>query len=230
MKKISKTLSQLLAILSVSAGVLSAQEPTPKKPYGFVRLANALAQGTGQVKLEIDGEDIAPDGYKLGDVTGGIRLTPGGHSVKISREGVKEGTTKVNVALNDTTILIPFAEKVPASDTEPAHWEVKILRLKQREPETGLSGTFVSVSQVPELRVEVRDPVGKWTPVFVKRLGIAQAPLLYPRGYVPLRIGPLELEPIPVSDAGNYVVLLYDDEAGKIQTVNFRDFKFLSAD
>lgn len=227
MKTIFKLLTTLL-VLSVHA--FAQEEPPSKTPYGFIRLANALAQGTGTVKLEIDGENIQPDGYKLGDVTGGIRLKPGSHNVTISREGVKEGTTKVNVALNDTTILIPFAEKIPASDTQPAHWEVRILRLKQQEPETGLSGTFVSVSQNPEIRVDVREPGGKWNPVFVKRLATAQAPLLYPRGYVPIKAGDTELESIPVAEAGNYVVLLYDDDAGKIQSVNFRDFKFLSAD
>ena len=227
-----KTISNALIALFAAAALSPAQEDpaAAKAPYGFIRLANALAQGTGKVTLKIDGENISPDGYKLGDVTGGIRLKPGGHEVKILREGIKEGVTTVNVALNDTTILIPFAEKIPASDTEPARWEIRILRLKQQQPETGLSGTFVSVSQTPEIQVEIREPGGLWNPVIVKRLAVAQAPLLYPRGYVPLRSGGKNLEPVPVSEQGNYVVLLYDDEAGQLQTVNFRDFKFLSAD
>jgi len=228
MKTIFKLLSALLIVVVGHAN--AQEEPPTKTPYGFIRLANALAQGSGNVKLEIDGENIQPDGYKLGDVTGGIRLKPGSHNVKISRDGVKAGSTKVNVERNDTTILIPFAERIPASDTEPAHWEVRILRLKQKETETGLSGTFVSVSQNPEIKVDVREPSGKWNPVFVKRLSTAQAPLLYPRGYVPIKAGDVDLEAIPVAEAGNYVVLLYDDAGGKIQSLNFRDFKFLSAD
>jgi hypothetical protein len=229
MKTIFKLRLALLAIGSL--GEMAAQTPDPPKAtYGFIRLANALAQGTGNVTLEVDGTNVSPSGYKMGDVTGGIRLKPGTHNVKISRDGVKEGTTKVIVALDDTTILIPFAEKVPASDTQPAHWEVRILRLKQQQVETGLSGTFVSVSQNPEIRVDLRDPKGNWTPVFVKRLATTQAPLLYPRGYVPLKSGGISLDPIPVSENGNYVVLLYDDEAGKLRTLNFRDVKFLSAD
>ena len=229
MKTIFKLRLALLAIGSL--GEMAAQTTeTPKATYGFIRLANALAQGTGNVTLEVDGTNVSPGGYKMGDVTGGIRLKPGTHNVKISRDGVKEGTTKVIVALDDTTILIPFAEKVPASDTQPAHWEVRILRLKQQQVETGLSGTFVSVSQNPEIRVDLRDPKGNWTPVFVKRLATTQAPLLYPRGYVPLKSGGISLDPIPVSENGNYVVLLYDDEAGKLRTLNFRDVKFVSAD
>ena len=46
----------------------------------------------------------------------------------------------------------------------------------------------------------------------------------------PLRSGRENLEPVPVSEQGNYVVLFYDGKAGQLQTVNFRDFKFLSAD
>ena len=226
-----KTIFKLFSALIYITGIVFAQEPAaPSKPYGFIRLANAVAPGVGTVKLEVDGGVINPAGYKLGDVTGGIRLKPGSHTVTISREGTKAGKTQVNIALNHTPILIPFAERVPASDTQPAHWAIRILRLKQLEPESGLIGSFLSVSQVPELQVDVRDPAGKWTPVYVKRLTVAQAPLLYPRGYVPIRHNNQDLEPIPVSDHGSYVVLLYDDADGKIQSVNFRDFKFLSAD
>jgi hypothetical protein len=197
---------------------------------GFLRIVHAVAPGTGQLFCEVDGSSIRPDGYKFGDVTGGVAYKPGAHEVKIRREGVKDASTKVNVAINETTILIPFAEKVPATDEEPAHWEIRILRLKQLEPISERSATFVSVSQHPEIKVEMRDMKGKWDAAYVKRLSIAQLPIAFPRGYVPLRIGEQTLESIPISNEGNYVVLLYDDPDGKTKALNFRDYKFLSAD
>jgi hypothetical protein len=197
---------------------------------GFVRIVNAVAPGTGPLDVQIDGKKINPKGYKIGDLTGGISLPPGNRTVTFSREGVTKGTTRVNVEANETTTLIPFAEKVPASDQIPAHWEIRILRLKQKDPEEERSATFTSVSQNPEVKVEIREPEGKWNTVFVKRLAVAQAPILYPRGYVPLRSPDGNLSSIPVSSAGNYVVLLYDDEQGKLCSLNFRDKKFLSAD
>lgn len=226
-----KTIFDLLrkTVFAIALFPLSlAAEETPKN--GFIRMANALSLGTGMLTMEIDGKKTSEDGYKLGALTGGISLPPGDHKVKFMREGVKEGSTRVNVASNETTTLIPFAEKVPATDQVPAHWEIKILRLKQKDPEMERSATFTSVSQNSEVKVEMREPDGKWNPVYVKRLAVAQAPINYPRGYVPLRTADGEINSIPVASAGNYVVLLYDDQAGKIRSLNFRDKKFLSAD
>jgi hypothetical protein len=143
---------------------------------------------------------------------------------------VKEGTTKVNVEKNQTVTLIPFAERVPATDQEPAHFAIRILRLKQKETQGARSASFVSVSGMPELLAELRAPSGDWAKVPVKRLAIGETPILYPEGYAPVRVNGKEMEPIPVGDPGNYVVVLYDDAEGNIKTVSFRDFKFLSAD
>ncbi len=227
MKTIFELLRMGLVAVVLMPLALTAQE-SPKN--GFVRLANAVAVGSGMLTMEIDGKKGNETGYKLGDVTGGISLPPGNRTVKFSREGATDGSTRVNVVGNETTILIPFAEKVPATDDVPAHWEIRILRLKQRDPEEERSATFVSVSRSPEIKVEMRDPDGKWSNVFVKRLAVAQAPILYPRGYVPIKTADGDLKSIPVASNGNYVVLLYDDDQGKVKSVNFRDRKFLSAD
>ena len=218
-------------VFALSSQFLPAQEekdaPTP---VCFIRIANAIAPGTGTVKVVIDGKDVYPTGYKFGAVTGGIGLSPGGHTVTISREGVKEGTTKVSVEKNQTVTLIPFAERVPATDQVPAHFACRILRLKQKDVPQGRGASFVSVSGQPELLVELRDPVGNWAKVYVRRLAIGEATIRYPEGYASVRVNGIDMTPIPIADEGNYVVVLYDDPDGKIKSVNFRDFKFLSAD
>jgi hypothetical protein len=217
--------------LLISSQAIHAQETkTGSTPTGFIRIANAIAPGTGNVNVLIDGNDVYPMGYKFGAVTGGVGLPPGAHSVTIRRAGVKEGTTKVNVEKDQTVTLIPFAEKVPATDQEPAHFAIRILRLKQKETQGGRSATFVSVSGMPELIAELRAPSGTWAKVSIKRLAIGETPILYPEGYAPVRVNGKEMESIPIGDPGNYVVVLYDDAEGNIKTVNFRDFKFLSAD
>jgi hypothetical protein len=223
-------LAGLLALVWWVSPAAAEEEAGAPGKMGFIRLANAVAAGAGPLKLEIDGEDVNPHGYLIGDITGGISVRPGFRKITIRREGTVEGATTVNVAVNETTILIPFAERVPASDTQPAHWAIRVLRLKQQDPQNERSATFVSVSQSPELRVEMREPQGEWKTIHVKRLAITQAPILYPRGYVPLRHQEQRLESIPVGDPGNYVVVLFDDEEGAVSSVNFRDFKFLNAD
>jgi hypothetical protein len=64
----------------------------------------------------------------------------------------------------------------------------------------------------------------------VKRLSISQSPIKYPRGYVPLKLGEEDLEPIAIAGPGNYAVVLYDDEEGKTKALTFQDQKYLSAD
>lgn len=225
----SKLLRPLL-VLAIAACLPHAAAQTPQPKVGFVRIVNAVAQGKDPLQFLIDGEVMNADGYKLGDVTGGIGLKPGSHEITFKRTDLKDGITRVSVMADNTTTLIPFAELVPATDDKPAHWAIRILRLKQMEPETKRTATFISVSQTPQHEVEISDPKGNWTKVSVKRLTIARTPILFPEGYVPLRTKTGRLPSIPVGEPGNYVVVLYDDANGKTQALNLQDYKFLSAD
>jgi len=226
-----KAFHLIAALVVLLIPSLSAQEKKDgPPPTCFLRIANTVAPGTGNVKVMVDGKDVYEPGYKFGAVTGGIGLAPGSHTVTILREGVKEGTSKVSIEKDQTVTLIPFAEKVPATDQEPAHFAIRILRLKQKQTESGRSASFISVSGQPEVMAELRDPSGKWEKVFVKRLMIGDATIHYPEGYAPVRVNGKDMKPIPIADVGNYVVVLYDDPEGNIRTMNFRDFKYLSAD
>jgi hypothetical protein len=225
-----KTIFKIILSVFVLTGSLFGQEDGPPQPTGFIRLVNGVSQGSGQVYLSINGEDIRPSGYKLGDATGGIGLRPGSHKVSIKRDGVREGVTTVVLAKDQTVTLIPFAEKVPASDEEPAYFKIQILRLKQKDVDSGRVATFVSVSANPELKVEVQAEDGKWSSSFVKRLSVTELPLNFTQGYAPARVAGNPIKPIPIGGSGNYVLVLYDDPEEKVQSLYFRDFKFLSAD
>jgi len=226
-----KTIFKLILIAAIAAIVATpANAESKKAATGFVRLVNAVAIGSGPVSLVIDGEAVRAKGYKFGDVTGGISQPTGARKVTIEREGVEDGVTTVNLERNQTVTLIPFAEKVPASDTKPAYYTIKILRLKQTTPDSGRTVTFVSVSGTPELKAEIQSEDGTWASAFVKRLTIADLPMNYSQGYAPLRVNGESITPIPISGDGNYVLVLYDDAEGKLQSLYFMDFKYLSAD
>lgn len=225
-----KTIFSTLLLLAVTLHPSTAQENPESPPTGFIRLVNGVSGGEGNVKLEIDGEDMRRQGYKLGDATGGIALRPGGRKVTIKKVGVKEGSTTIELEKDQTVTVIPYAEKIPATDQEPAHLAIRILRLKQRLVEKGRTATFVSVSAMPELKAELQGDDGKWASVFVKRLAIGEAPLTYSLGYAPTKVNGKLIKPIPIGGPGNYVVVLYDDAEGNVQSIYFRDFKFLSAD
>ncbi len=225
-----KTISNIILIFVSSLCPLLAEKDPNAAPTGFIRVVNAVAAGTGQAFVVIDGENMRVSGYKLGDATGGMGMKAGSHKVVIKREGVKDGSTTVTLDKDQTVTLIPFTEKVPASDQEPAHFEVRILRLKQRQVESERLATFVSVSSNPEVKVELGSEDGKFATIYVKRLAIAEARLNYTQGYAPAKVNGESIKPIPIGGSGNYVVVLYDDVESKIQSLYFRDFKFLSAD
>ncbi len=199
-------------------------------PVGFIRMLNAVAIGTGRLEFMLDGKAVRPAGYQLGNVTGGIALKPANYKVVFRREGAKEGETQVQVQVGDTTILIPFAEEIPATDNHPARWQIRILKLKQHESEDKPTASFVSVSSEPELKVEIRQADGKWEPVFVKRLGIARAEIKQSRGYLSVRGKGRDLSAVSVGAAGNFVSVLYDDENGVLRSKTFQDYKYLSAE
>lgn len=228
--------SNIQIIFSCIAGLFLAQQlsskaqDTSQEKRGFIRLMNAVSVGTGNLDFLVDGSAVNEDGYKLGNVTGGIGLLPGTYRITFKREGTKEGTTNVKVSVDDTTILIPFAEEVPASDDEPAHWAIRILRLKQHETEDDRVASFVSVSRKPEIAISVRQTDLKWHTVTVERLKITRVPIIQNKGYMPVKAGDMDLGSISVAPAGNHVSLLYDDENGNLKSRAFQDYKYLSAD
>ena len=219
----------VLPWLTLSNG--SAQDQDARRgPFGFIRLLDAVSAGSGKLDFLIDGKPVRPDGYQLGNVTGGIALKPATYQVLFRRDGVKEGETRVTVVANDTTTLIPFAELIPVRDGDLARWQIRILKLKQQETEDKRTASFVSVARDPELKVEIRQADGQWQALHVNRLGIARADIRQARGYLPVRCKNQKLSAISVAPAGNFVAVLYDDENGSLRSKNFQDYKYLSPD
>jgi hypothetical protein len=222
--------SRLIVIMWICLVPFAQGQDSKTGPVGFVRMLNAVAMGTGKLEFMLDGKAVRPAGYHVGNVTGGIALKPADYKVVFRRDGVREGETQVQVKVGDTIILIPFAEEIPATDNQPAYWQVRILKLKQHESEDKPTASFVSVSSESELKVEIRQADGKWEPVFVKRLGIARAEIKQSRGYLAVCCKGRELSAVSVAAAGNFVSVLYDDENGVLRSKTFQDYKYLSAE
>ncbi len=197
---------------------------------GFVRLLNTVHVGAGPMRVAIDGKPVRDEGYQPDDLTGGIAVVPGGHVVSFERVGLVKGAARVTVRPDETTILIPFAERVPATADRPEQWGIRILRLKQHDPENKRSATFVSVSAEPETRIEVMRSGGDWEPVDVRRLGLTRIGIKQSKGYLPVRSNGRLLTEISVSPAGNHVLVLYDDVRGVMRSRAFGDHKYLGAE
>lgn len=227
-----KTLSSLAlaAVAILGPPTALAQEDGPPK-VGFIRIVNAVAPGEGNTKVAVDGDDIFPKGYLLGQRTGGIGLAAGSHTIEVKKEGVQSGTTKISLATGETMTLIAFAERLPVEKLgDPPRWATKILRLRQSDPERGFRMTLVSVCGKPEVRVQaaVAGKAAIETAV-VKRLAVASIDLGRNRAEVMVKVDDTIVTTVSPEDPGNYVVVLYEDPDGKTQAISFFDPKFVIA-
>lgn len=228
MKRLFDIVASVCVFCLAGAGGVSAQN-APK--VGFIRIVNGIAPGQGNAKLLINGEDIFPEGYQLGQATGAMGLKEGSVVVEAKREGVESGTTNLDIRGGETTTLIAFAEKNPQeSIDDPPKWSVKLLRLKQSDPLRGYRVALVSICDTPEVRV-VTENLAKNTKeiAHVKRLSISMVDLGTARGEAFIKDGDNVLTTVSTDSPGNYVVILYQDKDGKLAALTFYDPKFVVA-
>jgi hypothetical protein len=228
MKMISKIFA---ATLCMFASMLSAIGNEGSPEVGFVRIINAIAPGNGTTRVLIDGEDLFPKGYLLGQRSGGIGLAAGPHTVTLQKNGVESGTTKIDLKSGETISLIGFAEIIPATyEDAPPRWTTKILKLKQSDPERGFRMTLLSVCDLDEVKVDAIIPEKKdITTAHVKRLSTADIDLGSTRSEAMVKVGDGIITTVSPDEPGNHVVVLYQDADGKIRALTFFDPRFVVA-
>ncbi|MCB1133007.1 MAG: DUF4397 domain-containing protein, partial [Verrucomicrobiae bacterium] len=75
-----------MALVATLSPVLQSHAQNEEKPnVCFLRYVNAIAPGKGNANVIINGEDIFPKGYALGQFTGGFGLEAGSHTIKIEK-------------------------------------------------------------------------------------------------------------------------------------------------
>lgn len=227
-----KTISKIFAVtLCMFSSMLSAIGKEGSPEVGFLRIVNAIAPGNGTTRVLIDGEDLFPKGYQLGQRSGGIGLAAGPHSVTLQKNGVEIGTTKIDLKSGETLSLIGFAKKIPATDDHaPPRWTTKILKLKQSDPERGFRMTLLSVCDLDEVKVDAIIPGKKDIPTaHVKRLSTAVIDLGSTRSEAMVKVGGEIVTTVSPDEPGNHVVVLYQDAEGKVRALTFFDPKFVIA-
>jgi len=226
-----KTISNIL-LLTCSLCVCVPAHGAPPK-IGFIRLVQAVSPGTGKVNVRIDGEDIFPKGYDLGQCTGGMGFHEGEHRIEVIKQGVEPATVKLSLAEGETVTLVAYAEKLPVipGDADKPVWKARLLRLRQQPPEPGFHLTLASVCLQEEIPVRTL-LVGRKSPEFslVRRLSTVGVRLGRSAGdTLELQTGDQQLGNVSLDEKGNYVVILYDKEGGGVGMVSFYDPKFVVA-
>lgn len=206
-----------------------AQDEPPN--VGFLRIVNVVAPGEGNAKFIVDGKDIYPKGYKLGQKTAGFGVKAGEHTISIEKTGVETGTTKIKLAKGETLSMIAFAEKIePIKEGEPVKWRTKILLLKQSDPESGYRLALVPLCNEDELKVQIQFQ-GRPQPEisYAKRMVVTPVGLGKSKPEVTISVANEAVATVAPEDPGNYVVVFYEDETGKIKALTFYDPKFVIA-
>jgi hypothetical protein len=222
-----KTISKTLLLLAVLCMPLLAQRPE----VGFIRIVNAVSPGVGNASFIVNGENLYADGYSLGQTTGGYGIKAGKLEIEVRKQGVKSGSTRVNLGNGETMTVIAFAElQEPKNPDDPPQWAIKLLRLKQQDVERGFGVSMVSVCKEESVGVDF-SVEGREEPIraFAKRLNIAKVDIGGKRAEIVISKDERLLTNISPDSPGNYVVILYDSASGQIEALSYYDPKFVIA-
>lgn len=222
-----KAISNMLLLFMAACGLAFAEE---KSCSGFLRIINAVAQGSGKAAFAIDGRDVYADGYTLGQTTGEYGVRTGGHVITVRKAGVETGHTSIQLKDGETVTLVAYAEQLPPKElSDPPKWALRLLRMRQQDESKGFALTLVSVCKAEETVVNLLSAdSGAVEKAFLKRLAIIKRDLERKRGEVFIRMGDRVLTSILPESPGNNVVIFYEDREGRIEVLSYYDPKLLA--
>jgi hypothetical protein len=222
-----KTISNIaLAII-----LLCISATAQAQDVGFLRIVHAVAPGEGNASFLLNGLDLHPAGYRLGQDTGGYAVKAGDLRIVVRKEGVTSGTTRIHLNAGETTTLIAFAERLPDKNPDtPPRWKIKFMQLSRQHAESGYGLSFVSVCTRVETVVDVALENRKRTEqVSARRLAITRLDAGRKAVEIGVFMSDRKLTHISTDSPGNYVVILYEDAEGLVRALSFYDPKFVVA-
>jgi len=226
-----KAISNII-LLSMAACGLALAQGTAKSTSGFVRIVNAVAEGSGKAGFSINGRDLFAGGYALGKTTGQYGVKAGDLTITVRKTGVETGRANIQLKADETITLIAFGELVPQTElSAPPKWGVKFLRLRQMEEANGLTLSLISMCKAEEIPLDLFFPGNeKKEKVYAKRLAVTKVDLNGKRDEFFIKAGDQALTTVMPEGTGNYVVILYENAEGKMEAVSCYDEKFLVTD
>lgn len=228
MKTIFNHLTTLAMIFGMVVGTPFAFAQQDPADVGFVRIVPLLTAGIGKIHILIDGQDIYPSGYDVGQKTGGISLQAGSHSFVLQKTGIRSTTASFNVGRGESCTLIGFGEqeiaKVPS---DPPQWKTRIIPIKKNDFGKGYGLTLVSLCPQDEIKLETEIPNRSKLPVtYLKHLVAADIDLGHSKTDVSIKVNGERVAVISLEDLGNYTMVIYEDRTGKVLGLWFYDPAF----
>ncbi|MBK1833323.1 hypothetical protein [Roseibacillus ishigakijimensis] len=221
-----KRICSLLFLLSLQLCLAQGEVPDD---VGFVRFMNLIDAGQGKVDLKIDGSTIWKPGYTLGQRTGALPYRGGKRSFLVSREGCLPAEREITVEAGKAQTVVAFAEEEFDENGESLGWQIKLARLAQHTPESGLVVTFISFCKEDVIDLEITEAMSQKTfkQAVNKRRTTRLKLVENGRVRASVKCGGDYIGTIKVDDEGNYVAFIFEGDEGRKKLITFYDPEFM---
>lgn len=195
--------------------------------FGFVRLVNVVSMSEGVIHLTLDEKDLAPNGYKTGHISRGVRLEAGVHGITARHPRIASGTTQLDIKAGQTLNVIVFTERVPSTKLgEPPAWRFRFLKMKQESVEVGNRLSFVSVSDQNEVKFQIQRGDSKAESFALERFSVSRLDLGEADGGIQVFDKRKLLIAVSPEAPSHSVVVIFDDAEGNLSAIVFDDSEF----
>lgn len=187
-------------------------------PPGHFKFVNAAGLA-GKIFLTIDALKPKPEGFASGDTTGSIGILAGSPKFAVSSPEAGTATATLTVQPNSSTTMIAYTKVTVDPRTNTTK---KALELLQRVNPPVNNGRHFQLLYVSS-RTAV-DVVLNGTPQRIDAMReVNEAEL--PGGNIKVEQAGKAIVAFTAPEAGNFLVVLYDDAAGKLAGVVIPDYK-----
>jgi len=186
-------------------------------PPGVFRFVNATLLPE-KVFLTIDNLKLKPEGFAAGDTTGAIGIAPGPRRFTISSANSGTAQAAVSVQPNTSTSIIAYCKFTVDPQTRKVTQALQLLTRQNPPRARGRDFQLLFVSSHPSIDLSIN---GQNRSVkALREIGGADLP----SGEIKIDYAGKPLTSFTAPEAGNFLVVIFDDPAGKVRGVVVPDY------
>lgn len=210
----SKTAKLITALVCLGGTALGQGAPQP----GHFRFVNATGLA-GKISLTIDALKLKPEGFASGDTTGSIGILPGSKQFTVASAEAGTATATLTVQPSSSTTMIAYCKVTVDPRTNTTKKAIQLLARANPPVSNGKHFQLLYVSSQPAVDVAVNG-----TPRRINAMREVNEQEL-PGAAIKVEQAGKIVVVFDAPQAGNFLVLLYDDSTGKLAGVVLPDYK-----
>jgi len=215
--KLSCPFRILLLVLGIFflQGSLNGQTAPPP---GYFRFVNAAGL-TGKVSLTVGSLKLKPEGFSSGDTTGSIGIIAGTQQFTVATPEAGTASAALSVQPNGSTTMIAYCKVAIDPRTNAAKKTLQLLQRPNPPPDNRRNFQLLYVSSQPAAEVVLNGTTRRIDAM--RELNGEELP----GGDIKLEQAGKVIVTFTAPQAGNFLVVLYDDASGKLAGVVVPDYK-----